>query len=93
MENYINLSHSNINEIHIGLVPYETTILNLSFNNISIVENLPNTIKILYLHNNNITKINELPKSLEIIYIDKPNNFKFNKSITVNKPTKIVYIK
>jgi hypothetical protein len=88
MENYINLSHSGIYKINIGLVSYGTSILNLSFNNISIIENLPNTIKILYIHHNNIIKINELPKSLEIIYIDNPNNFKFNKNIIICKPTK-----
>lgn len=91
MDSYINFSHSNIYKISIGMVPYGTTILNLSFNNISVIENLPNTIKILYIHNNNITKINELPKSLNIIYIDNPNIYNFDDTIIIGKPYKIKY--
>lgn len=86
MDNYINLSHQNIYNIHIGLVPYGTKILNLSFNNISYIVNLPNTIEELYIHKNNIKKILELPYNLKILYIDNPEKYKIPKHIIIKKP-------
>lgn len=93
MSEYLNLSHNNIYKIHIGLIPYGTTILNLSFNNISVIENIPNTVSVLYIHNNNITKIIDLPYNLKIIYIDNYNKLNIPNHIVNGKIINIGYRK
>jgi hypothetical protein len=83
--NYLNLSHSNISKIQIGLIPYGTKIVNLSFNNITTIENIPNTINILYIHRNNINRIIDLPSELKIIYIDNYDKLNIPKHIQNGK--------